>query len=210
MNFIKKNFTIRLFLIIFIFFIFLIDDIIINGQNITFGIGFGYTDFYNKNCTDLETYQITYQPAIGYEVFSYFSLPFIFNNFDLIFGIKLISKGFTYSDNKKFEIIYLQPIIKLRFLIFRNKYSKVFFDLGFDIGGFLIDKFILNYSNFSIIYDDNIYINQKDTSLELATGIIFNRLILSMNVYIQLNEVSDVNDVHFNNYSMFFTIGFIL
>ena len=196
-------------ILIFIFSYLIFNNNIVYAQNLTFGLGVGYTDIFSKGSNNLNTYLITPQPAIGYEIFSYFSLPFL-NGIDLILGIKVISKGFLYSENKKYEIVYLQPIFKLRFLYFKNLYSRAFFEIGLDISGNLIYDFILNYNDFSISYDDNIFINQHDNSFDLGTGIIFKNIIFSLNIYLQFDNVKNVNDVYFSNYSMLFSIGIIL
>lgn len=208
-RFLFKYISYNLIFSIFFILMFFAININIYGQNITLGFGFGYTDIFIKGNTNRDASNLTYNPAIGYEIFTYFSLK-LFNNFDLILGLRLISKGFTYLPDQKFEIIYLQSYIKLRYLIFITYNSRTFFDLGIDLIGNNIYNCIFNYSNFSISYDNNIRINLDDNSLNLSTGIIYKNIIFSLNIYLQLNEVFNKEDLAFSNYSMIFEIGFII
>jgi len=203
----KNNFIILI--ILFISSCLLFNNNIVYGQNLTFGVGFGYTDIINNDSSNLNAYLLTPQPALGYELFGYFSLPFL-NNIDLILGIKVISKGFLYSENKKYELVYLQPVLKFRFLFFRNLYSKAFFDFGINVSGNLIYDFILDYNNFSIYHDDNINMNQHDNSLDIGTGIIFKNIIFSLNIYLQIDNSRDIDEEEYSNYCMIFSIGIIL
>ncbi|MFN3411925.1 MAG: hypothetical protein ACK4YF_07195 [Exilispira sp.] len=208
-RFLFKNISYNLIFSVFFILMFFAININIYGQNITLGFGFGYTDLFIKANTDLDAFNLTYNPAIGYEIFTYFSLK-LFNNFDLILGLRLISKGFTYTSYQKFEIIYLQSYIKLRYLIFITHNSRTFFDLGFDLIGNNIYNCIFNYSNFSISYNNNIIISINDNSLNLSTGIIYKNIIFSLNIYLQLNQVFNIEGLDFSNYSMIFEIGFII
>ncbi len=202
---------------IFLLFFFIIINLFflsnhIQAQNIVIGFGLGYTGV-NFSSWDTDMLSIIPEPAIGYELFIYFDTSII-RNFHLLIGGTIISKGFLYSENQKHEIIYLQFLLKLRYLIYRNTESKVFVELGFNLFGQLITDFILNYSNFSISYDDTISINSEENSLNFGTGIIVKNIIFSLNIHIQMdysyNQVDEGIIYNFSNYCFIFSIGFIL
>lgn len=212
-----RNFTKNYFLFLFFVIIFLIffNNIKLSAQNIIIGFGSGLSTIYAKDSLNIDMLDYLYEPAICYEIFSYLSLP-IFNKLDFLLGFSLISKGFLYSENQKHELVYLHLIMRLRYLFFRNVNSSAFIEFGFNVFGQLLKDFILNYSNFSISYNNDVQIRTDDQSINLGTGIIYKNLIFSFNIQIQINEVFNIYneveqyDMNFGNYSMVFSFGFII
>lgn len=183
-----------------------------HAQNIALGIGFGYSSI-NVDFFDVNIINSVYKPAIGYEAFGYFSIP-LFNDINLIFGVILISKGFNLTDVKKYELLYLQPMFAIRFLKFKDIYSKTFLEVGFNLFGKLLENFVLDYNDFSVSYDNSINFSSSDNSLNFGTGIIIKNIIVALNIYLQLDTVliKEINSSVYNfyNYNMILSIAIII